>query len=273
MKQKDERFVSVRAKILWSLVFVSVPLMIAVVLITYALSVSRVEKIGMQLSAQYVVSAGEEFTAADPLSGAIARKRAARLEPMHSLFVVGDGFRVEGGMEVPVKPQKGGIGDSAIPIKGPWRVSALSGGPDLPPPCTLESLAGWETFSEFFSGTMLYRTTFDLGEKRPRRLSLGHVREIAHVRLNGRDLGVRFMPPYDYAVPADILMETGNELEVEVTNLGANRIRWNDVNKVVWKYFADINIVDAKYKKFDASSWKPLPSGLFGPVQMEVQGE
>ena len=63
MKQKEKRFVSVRAKILWSLVFVSVPLMIAVVLITYALSVSRVEKIGMQLSAQYVVSAGEDIKA------------------------------------------------------------------------------------------------------------------------------------------------------------------------------------------------------------------
>lgn len=35
MNQKKRRFISVRAKILWSLVFVSVPLMIAVVLTTY----------------------------------------------------------------------------------------------------------------------------------------------------------------------------------------------------------------------------------------------
>ena len=63
MKQKKQRFISVRAKILWSLVFVSVPLMIAVVVITYSLSISRVERIGMQLSAQYVVSAGEDIKA------------------------------------------------------------------------------------------------------------------------------------------------------------------------------------------------------------------
>ena len=63
MKQKKQRFISVRAKILWSLVFVSVPFMIAVVLITYSLSISRVERIGMQLSAQYVVSAGEDIKA------------------------------------------------------------------------------------------------------------------------------------------------------------------------------------------------------------------
>lgn len=49
MNQKKRRFISVRAKILWSLVFVSVPLMIAVVLTTYSLSISRVERIGMQL--------------------------------------------------------------------------------------------------------------------------------------------------------------------------------------------------------------------------------
>ena len=63
MNQKKQRFISVRAKILWSLVFVSVPLMIAVVLTTYSLSISRVERIGMQLSAQYVVSAGEDIKA------------------------------------------------------------------------------------------------------------------------------------------------------------------------------------------------------------------
>ena len=61
MKQKKGRFISVRIKILWSLVFVSVPLMIAVVLITYYLSIARVKRIGMQLSAQYAVSAAENI--------------------------------------------------------------------------------------------------------------------------------------------------------------------------------------------------------------------
>lgn len=63
MKQEKRRFISVRVKILWSLVFVSVSFMIAVVLITYSLSISRVERLGMQLSGQYVVSAGEDIKA------------------------------------------------------------------------------------------------------------------------------------------------------------------------------------------------------------------
>ena len=91
---------------------------------------------------------------------------------------------------------------------------------------------------------------------------------MARVWLNGRDLGVRFMPPYEFPIPAGLLRQNGNALEVEVTNLGANRLRWNDINKVDWKYFCDINIVGSNYKPFDASKWKPLKSGLLGPVEV-----
>ena len=146
----------------------------------------------------------------------------------------------------------------------------------MPAPRTLGALAGWETFDEFFSGTMLYKTRFDAAVEflsaRARSISLGDVREIARARLNGRDLGVKFMPPYEFEVPAGVLKEKGNELEVEVTNLGANRLRWNDINKVDWKYFDDINIVDRHYKKFDASKWNPRQSGIIGPVQLKGFG-
>ena len=207
-----------------------------------------------------VVSAADEFTAADPLSGAIAKTRAAEIKPLHSIFAIGDGFSVQSAKQ---------RDEASSPISGPWKVSAVCGGPKLPEPRTLDALAGWETFDEFFSGTMLYRTSFDADAKSGNRtISLGEVREIARVRLNGRDLGVKFMPPYDFVIPEGVLKEKGNELEVEVTNLGANRLRWNDLNKVDWKYFTDINMVDINYKKFDASQWKPLPSGLLGPVRL-----
>ncbi|MBQ6137822.1 MAG: hypothetical protein IJI73_10685 [Kiritimatiellae bacterium] len=213
-----------------------------------------------------VVSAAAGFTAADPLSGGIAKVGAAEIRPRHSLFVVGDGFSVAAAKTAP---------EPGAEIAGPWKVSAVCGGPELPAPRSLGSLAGWETLDEFFSGTMLYRTSFDVdpqgGRTDGRTLSLGEVREIARVRLNGRDLGVRFMPPYDCDIPEGVLKEKGNELEIEVTNLGANRIRWNDLKGVSWKYFADINMVDINYKKFDASKWKPLASGLLGPVRLSVR--
>lgn len=142
----------------------------------------------------------------------------------------------------------------------------------MPEPRQLDALVGWETFADSFSGTMLYQTIFDHLTteplNHPTTLSLGEVREIARVKLNGRDLGVRFMAPYRFDVPPGVLRGKGNILEVEVTNLGANRLRWNDLNGVDWKYFSDINMVGRDYKRLDASKWKPLPSGLMGPVEV-----
>ena len=218
-----------------------------------------------------VVSATVEFTVADPLPGVISKTHAAEIAPGHSRFLVGDAFavcasHVAGRSSNPTH----------VEIGGPWRISPVCGGPEMPAPRTLGALAGWETFDEFFSGTMLYKTRFDAAVEflsaRARSISLGDVREIARARLNGRDLGVKFMPPYEFEVPAGVLKEKGNELEVEVTNLGANRLRWNDINKVDWKYFDDINIVDRHYKKFDASKWNPRQSGIIGPVQLKGFG-
>lgn len=61
MKQKEKKFISVRVKILCSLVFVSVLLMICVVYISYTQAMERVKRIGMQLSGQYAISAGEDI--------------------------------------------------------------------------------------------------------------------------------------------------------------------------------------------------------------------
>ena len=215
------------------------------------------------------VSSSVPFTAACPLSGGIWKTRAARLEPKHSLFVVGDGFKAGDGRLGAERPDAAaGRSEPWLRIAGPWRVSAVCGGPKLPEPRTLETLAGWETFDESFSGTMLYRTEFDApgaeNIARPLSIRLGDVREIARVRLNGRDLGVRFMPPYDFEIPSGVLKPAGNVLEAEATNLGANRLRWNDRNKIDWKYFEDINMVGMDYKKLDASGWKPRKSGLLG---------
>ena len=204
-----------------------------------------------------VVASKGTFTAADPLTGEIMAVREVALAPLHSRFLVCDGFEV--------KDCVAG-GTNAFNLPGPWHVEPVCGGPALPAPRKLDALVGWETFDDAFSGTMLYRTTFDMPNARPSSLSLGDVREIARVRLNGRDLGVKFMPPYDFAIPAGVLGEKGNVLEVEVTNLGANRLRWNDLNGVDWKYFSDINMVGMDYKPLDASKWKPLKSGLLGPV-------
>ena len=215
--------------------------------------------------ARVVSSRTGSFTEADPLTGAIERNRAVSvLEPKHSLFLIGDGFEV-------VKRSSRSSSRPVVKVGEAWCLSPVCGGPTLPGAFGLEeSLIGWERIHEFFSGTLMYSTTFDIDPSSYTNavLSLGEVHEIARVRLCGRDIGVRFMPPYEYPIPAGLLRPTGNALDIEVTNLGANRLRWNDVNKVDWKYFCDINVVGRDYKPFDASKWKPLKSGLFGPVEV-----
>jgi len=215
------------------------------------------------------VSLAADFTIADPMSGRIWKSKCAALEPAQSLFVVGDGF------EIAARCEGASEKSNRKAVIGPWEVSPVCGGPMMPAKRTVQALDGWETFDEFFSGTMLYKTTFDLPDHPTTQLpchqtsiSLGDVREVARVRLNGRDLGVRFMAPYRLDVPQGVLKEKGNVVEIEVTNLGANRLRWNDLNGVRWKCFSDINMVGADYKPLDAAKWKPFKSGLLGPVEL-----
>ena len=86
------------------------------------------------------------------------------------------------------------------------------------------------------------------------------------MRLNGRDLGTVFAPPFRVSV--DRLLPRDNVLEVEVTNVSANRIRDLDRRGVAWRVFHDINFVNINYKPFDAADWPLADSGLLGPVQL-----
>jgi hypothetical protein len=69
-------------------------------------------------------------------------------------------------------------------------------------------------------------------------------------------------------------LKPNNQLEVVVANLMANRISYMDKNNLPWKIFYNTNMPARKRENigkdglFDASSWKPLPSGLLGPVTL-----
>jgi hypothetical protein len=74
-------------------------------------------------------------------------------------------------------------------------------------------------------------------------------------------------PPYSVSV-GKYLKSGRNRLEVEVTNLAANRIADLDRRKVEWKRFHEINFVNRDYKPLDASKWPLRDSGLLGPVRL-----
>ena len=98
-------------------------------------------------------------------------------------------------------------------------------------------------------------------------LELGDVRESARVTVNGHYAATLFAVPFRCRI-SDYLQRGDNTIEVEVTNLPANRIAAMDRRGVVWRRFKDINIVDIRYKKTDYSAWQPVESGLLGPVRI-----
>ncbi len=166
--------------------------------------------------------------------------------------------------------------DAAAPVDvaGPWRVSFIDGGPRLPAPFETARLASWSALggsdAAVFAGTARYTAAFARppdGAGREWILDLGRVGESARVRVNGREVGALWSLPFKIPI-GDFLAAGENTLEIEVTNLGANRIADMDRRRVPWKKFYDANIVNIQYKPFDASAWPDAPSGLLGPVRL-----
>jgi hypothetical protein len=160
---------------------------------------------------------------------------------------------------------------TAMAITGTWNVNFVQGGPELPASFSTSQLGSWaaqsDTNAQRFAGSALYAITFDAPESSGQHfLDLGAVCQSARVRLNGQDYGTLITPPFRVAV--DNLKPRGNKLEVEVTNVSANRIRDLDRRHVPWKIFGDIGIVDVNYQRFDASDWPLTDSGLLGPVTL-----
>ena len=159
-----------------------------------------------------------------------------------------------------------------VEITGAWKVKFIAGGPVLPPPFETAKLASWTELggeeARRFAGTACYSLRFDAPATSAEGwwLDLGRVCQSARVRLNSRDLGTVFVAPF--RVGAAGLKPTNNELEIEVTNVSANRIRDLDHRGVKWKNFYDINFVNINYKPFDASNWSLTDSGLLGPVSL-----
>ena len=178
-------------------------------------------------------------------------------------------------------------------LTGPWQVSFKEGGPVLPKAYETATLASWtqngDPETERFAGTAVYRKIFDFADEfrsqnsedsrkmQERRtkslwLDLGAVKHSARVTLNGQALGTLIMAPYRIEIPQGVLKAKDNLLEIEVTNLSANRIRDLDRRKVKWQIFNEINFTSINSRYFDASNWPVFESGLLGPVVVRTGG-
>jgi hypothetical protein len=151
-------------------------------------------------------------------------------------------------------------------IAGAWRLD-FPAGRGAPESMTMETLADWTKHPDpgvrYFSGTAVYRKQFSLPAshegKTPLLLDLGVVKEVAVVRLNGKEAGVLWKEPYQLDITS--LAQAGeNRLEISVVNTWNNRLI-GDHSQEPGKRITRTNLAD----KFTARS-PLLPSGLLGPV-------
>ena len=159
---------------------------------------------------------------------------------------------------------------TTITLAAPWEVSfdPKWGGPEK---ITFAALEDWSKRPEpgikYYSGRAVYRTTFDAPAdtaKDRHFLSLGKVKNMASVKLNGTDLGVIWCDPWRVGIPAGLLQEKDNRLEITVANLWINRL-----------------IGDSGLPKKERLTWSTLEpfkpdsplqeSGLLGPVSVMME--
>ena len=159
-----------------------------------------------------------------------------------------------------------------LEISGPWEISFPPkwGAPEK---TRMDQLGSWTDSTnagvKYFSGTATYTKMFDWDDhaengkgKTQTWLDLGGVQVMAQVKLNGRDLGILWKPPFRADITGS-LRPGANTLEIRVANLWPNRM------------IGDAALPEAE--RFTWSSWEPfkkdtplLISGLLGPVRLEV---
>ena len=117
---------------------------------------------------------------------------------------------------------------------------------------------------KYYSGKAVYTTTFNVKRlEKDLFLDLGDIKDIgiARVKLNGKDLGIVWCPPYRIAESvSSILKKKGNIIEIEVVNTWRNRLI-GDRAKPENERLTKTNITIKP-------EWTLLPSGLIGPVRL-----
>ena len=163
----------------------------------------------------------------------------------------------------------------SIDLNNDWRMRFVESAPDASGKTySFDVLRSWteleDTVCRVLMGTGLYTKTFNMSDVEKYAdwvLDLGDVRESARVRINGHECGTLFAVPYTMRV-GQYLRDGENTVEIEVTNLPANRISMLDRQGVEWRRFKDINVVDLNYKPASYADWTPVPSGLLGGVKL-----
>lgn len=166
-----------------------------------------------------------------------------------------------------------------IDLQGPWEVDFMEK-PSLGKPFTetFSKLQSWTASGKhtvkYFSGTASYKKNFTLQKENLSEgkayLNLGKVGDIATVKLNGKEVGVYWKPPY-IANITDFMKAGKNELTIEVTNLWINRLIGDEklpAKERKTRTNLENNSFYDKLRGADADKYLRV-SGLMGPVSIK----
>ena len=160
-----------------------------------------------------------------------------------------------------------------LTIDNNWKLHFVQSKPEIDDVYNIGKLCSWTELNEpkakVNMGTGVYSVNFNLPAIAAEEwvLDLGDVRESARVKINGKEVATLWSVPFTAKV-GKFLKPGENKIEVEVTNLPANRIADYDRRGIEWRNFKEINLVDINYKSTKYGNWEVVPSGLLGPVKL-----
>lgn len=166
---------------------------------------------------------------------------------------------------------------SATPlvINSGWSIEFPESQPEIAGVFETDTLTAWTNLpvdkAKINTATALYKVKFNLPEDIKADewlLDLGDLRESAVVRVNGKEAGKVWSVPFTLEI-GQYLTPGENTLEIDVTNLPANRIADYDRKGKKWRIFKDANIANVDGSKInDYSGWETIPAGLNSKVTL-----
>ena len=196
------------------------------------------------------------------------------LAPYEAQFVV---FRHHTG--IPERHIPAVMSEQIAALPTHWTVN-FEAGRGAPRQASFPALTDFTTNTDpgirYFSGVATYREKFDApAPAKGARIfiDLGAVHEVARVRLNGREVGIAWKPPYRVEV-TDAIKTGRNLIEVEVANLWRNRLIGDAQPGTAHKYAWTSEPPGGSFGKIGdpVTPRSPLlPSGLLGPVRLVAE--
>jgi hypothetical protein len=161
-----------------------------------------------------------------------------------------------------------------LAVGGPWLVRFADHLPE-PRMLRLSALDSWTAQHDpairFYSGVATYSTMLDLPPPPPGAmlwLDLGRVESLAVLRINGREVGRGFQPPFRFDATAH-LKAGRNLVEIDVANCWRNRLI-GDYGRPENERVSFVVPLLRKDKEWlpGGPGVEPDPAGLFGPVRL-----